>query len=163
MKFECLDFPFKPNIRHIFCLVFLGWPRNQNIGTQILISAANAPFLKLWLQTYRDYKPSLWYYNAAEAPTKLILSQRPQLVNRVEELFGVHNLADKLYGVNQWSDWKDYYSIHLLSRHRDYLVKSDVEQSGILDFDEINIQNYTKAFGKMARSIWNDMRVVKEL
>ena len=128
-----------------------------------MISAANAPFLKLWLQTYRDYKPSLWYYNAAETPTKLILSQRPQLVNRVEELFGVHNLADKLYGVNQWSDWKDYYSIHLLSRHRDYLVKSDVEQSGILDFDETNIQNYTKAFGKMARSIWNDMRVVKEL
>ena len=117
------------------------------------------------MQTYRDYKPALWYYNAAEAPTQRILSQRPELVNRVEELFGVQNLAEKLYGTNanEWPEWKNYYSIHLLARHRDYLVKSDVEQSKILNFDENNIKNYTKTFGEMARSIWNDERVLKEL
>ena len=107
----------------------------------------------------------MWYYNAAEAPTQRILRQRSDLVNRVEELFGVHNLAEKLYGTesNQWPEWRNYYSIHLLSRHRDYLVKSDVQQSNILDFDEKNIQNYTKTFGEMARSIWNDERVRREL
>ena len=117
------------------------------------------------MQTYRDYKPALWYYNAAEAPTQRILLHKPELVNRVDELFGVHNLAEKLYGTDakQWPEWKNYYSIHLLSRHRDYLVKSDVEQSGILDFDESNIQTYKKSFGEMARSIWNDERVLKEL
>ena len=107
----------------------------------------------------------MWYYNAAEAPTQRILSQKPELVNRVEKLFGVHNLADKLYGTDskQWTEWKTYYAIHLLSRHRDYLVKTDVEESGILDFDEKNIQGYKKTFGEMARSIWNDERVLKEL
>ena len=142
-----------------------GWPINQNIGTQIIISIPNAPFLKLWLQTYRDYKPAYWYYNAAEAPTQYILSQRPYLVNRVKELFGVHNLAEKLYGTEakHWTEWKNYYAIHLLARHRDYLVKSDVEETKILEFNETNIQNYTKTFGEMARSIWNDNRVLKEL
>lgn len=142
-----------------------GWPIGQNIGTQILISPPNSPFIKLWLQTYREYKPALWYYNAAEAPTQNILSKHPELVNRVEELFGVHNLAEKLYGMkaSEWTGWKDYYSIHLLSRHRDYLVKDDVQTSGILEFDEKNIQNYTKVFGEMARSIWNDERVLREL
>ena len=144
----------------------LGWPKEQNIGTQILISAPNAPFLKLWLQTYRDYRPALWYYNAAEAPTQNILKRRPDLVNRVEELFGVRtNLADKLYGTEakDWAEWKNYYAIHLLARHRDYLVKHDVELSNILDFDEQNIQNYTRTFGEMARSIWNDNRVLNKI
>ena len=81
-----------------------GWPIGQNIGTQILISPPNSPFIKLWLQTYREYKPALWYYNAAEAPTQNILSKHPELVNRVEELFGVHNLAEKLYGMKA-SEW----------------------------------------------------------
>ena len=145
--------------------LFLGWPKDQNIGTQILISPPKAPFIRLWLKTYREYKPALWYYNAAEAPTQNILSKYPELVNRIEKLFGVHNLAQKLYGLNAgaWTGWKDYYSIHLLSRHRDYLVKEDVERSQIVDFDEKNIQNYTKVFGEMARSIWNDERVLKEL
>ena len=107
----------------------------------------------------------MWYYNAAEAPTQNILSKHPELVNREEELFGVHNLAEKLYGMkpSEWTGWKDYYSIHLLSRHRDYLVKDDIQTSRILEFDEKNIQNYTKVFGEMARSIWNDERVLREL
>ena len=61
-----------------------------------------------------------------------------------------------MYGQQQnWNDWKNYYSIHLLARHRYYLHPEDIEQSGIKIFDEKNIQNYTKTFGIIARSIWN--------
>lgn len=33
----------------------------------------NARLLKYWLQLYREYRPSMWYYNAGEAPTRDIL------------------------------------------------------------------------------------------
>ena len=61
----------------------------------------------------------MWYYNAGEAPTKNILEKNPNLVTRIPKLFGVQSLAKELYGQQQnWNDWKNYYSIHLLARHR---------------------------------------------
>ena len=33
----------------------IGWPINQNIGTQIVIAKPKSRFLKLWLQSYQDY------------------------------------------------------------------------------------------------------------
>ena len=65
----------------------IGWPKDQSIGTQIVIAKPNANFLKLWLQSYRDYRASMWYYNAGEAPTKNILSKQPDLVHRHSDLF----------------------------------------------------------------------------
>ena len=56
----------------------LGWPEKQNIGTQIIIAKPGAKFLKLWLQSYKDYRASMWYYNAGEAPTKIILAKNIQ-------------------------------------------------------------------------------------
>ena len=100
------------------------------------------------------FRPTAWYYNAAEAPTKQILTRRPDLITRIKVKFGVQNLADKLYLESDFN-WKNYYAVHLLSRHRDYLAKMDVEQSKILNFDEFNVQNYSRTFGQMARSIWN--------
>jgi len=132
----------------------LGWPEGQFIGTQVIVARPNSYFLRLWLLTYKDYRPSAWYYNAAEAPTKQILVRRPDLITRVKEKFGVQNLADKLY-LDTDFNWGDFYTIHLLARHRDYLAKKDVEQSKILNFDENNIQDYDKSFGEIARSIWN--------
>ena len=75
----------------------------------------------------------------------------------------VSTLANELYGQTVWKNWKDYYSMHLLSRHRNYLISQDVEESGILEFNEKNIQNYTKPFGEIARSIWNKVEVKKYL
>ena len=37
--------------------------------------------------------PSMWYYNAGEAPTKNILEKHPNLVTRIPKLFGVQSLA----------------------------------------------------------------------
>ncbi|RWS20039.1 uncharacterized protein B4U80_06737, partial [Leptotrombidium deliense] len=67
----------------------LGWPEGDNLGTQVLIATKNARFLKLWLQSYKTYNGSLWYYNAGEYPTKFILEPHPDLVHRIKEELGV--------------------------------------------------------------------------
>lgn len=124
----------------------IGWPEGQSIGTQVLVAKAGARFLRLWLESYKDYRPSLWYYNAAELPTQAILSRRPDLVTRVKEGFGVDNLATQLYSTVSWPAWKDHFAIHLLIRHRDYLAKEDFQH--FPDIDETNIEIYPKTFGK---------------
>ena len=81
-----------------------------------------------------------------------------RLVHRVEDTFGVDNLASKLYS-EQWSGWKDLHSIHLLSRHRSYLAKEDVEQSKIEVFDLNNIQSYNNTFGKRSFGVCMKRRI----
>ena len=63
----------------------------------------------------------MWYYNAGEAPTQVILSKNPTLVHRVKELFGVQGLAKELYEDSKF-EWKKFFAIHLLARHRNYHV-----------------------------------------
>ena len=133
--------------------VTLGWPPGQNIGIQLILAKPDSAFIKLWLESYRDYRPTLWYYNAGEVPTLHILNKCPDLVHPVRELFGVQNLAKELYERSDWEGWREQYAIHLLFRHREYLAKEDVKESGIADFDEENILRYNKTFGIMARTV----------
>ena len=128
----------------------IGWPEDEAFGTQVLIAHKNARFLRSWLNTYEQYKPRLWYYNAAELPTSHVLQLRPELVHRVKVKLGVGNLVSQLFST-LWSEWTEYYTIHLLYRHRKYLTPDDYED--IPDFNENNIKNYTNTFGEMARSI----------
>ena len=98
----------------------------------------------------------MWYYNAGEAPTKVILSKYPDLVHRVPELFGVQGLAKELYEEKEFA-WQKFNAIHLLARHRNYLVNDELKE----EFNEDNIQTYSKSFGEIARSIWNRPEVSK--
>jgi hypothetical protein len=127
----------------------LGWDEGQFIRSQVLIAHAKAQFLKLYLETYKTYKPDLWYYNAGERPTVEVLYKNPGLVNRVKLKFGLHNLAHKLYNI-YWKDWKEQDCIHLLINHRHYL---DTFYKDIPVFNEVNINSYNKTFGEMARSV----------
>ncbi|RWS05593.1 uncharacterized protein B4U79_07596 [Dinothrombium tinctorium] len=129
----------------------IGWPINDYLGTQVLIAHKNARFLKLWFQSYRDYRPFKWYYNAGELPTESILTKRPDLVHREMTEFGVHNLVEFLYKNNHPEEiWRSkFYTIHLLERHRSYMVPED----SIGFFNENNIKTYNKTFGAMARSV----------
>lgn len=126
----------------------IGWPPNQYLGTQVLIAHKNARFLKFWYHSYKYYQPTRWYYNAGELPTESILLLRPDFVHRVPYDFGVHNLAYMLFGMRS-PKWRDYHTIHLLIRHRNYLIPED----HIENFDENNIKMYNKTFGDMARSV----------
>lgn len=126
----------------------LGWPPGQNIGTQILIAHQNARFLRLWYNSYRYYRRERWYYNAGELPASIILQPKPYLVHRVPYDFGVHSLVHLLYRIRS-PDWANYHSIHLLVRHKSYLVPED----SISEFNEENIKTYNKTFGGMARLV----------
>lgn len=132
--------------------VSLGWPKGQSIGIQLILAKPNATFARLWLESYKDYRPTLWYYNAGEVPTT-ILAKCPDLVYRVHDQFGVRMLSKELYETPDWQEWRKQYAVHLLFRHRDYLAKNDVQESGVVDFDENNVQKYNKTFGIMARSV----------
>ncbi|XP_022184359.2 uncharacterized protein LOC111043659 [Nilaparvata lugens] len=125
----------------------LGWPPNENIGTQVLIAKKNARFLELWLDGYRKYKARSWYYNAGQYPTEQILAKDKSIAHTVPKLFGVHNLLDKLYGTADWEDWKTYYTLHLLSRH----------PPAPLELNETTILNYTSPFGEISRWILFDL------
>ena len=129
----------------------LGWDDNQCIGTQVLIANKNARFLRLWLDSYQQYHPDLWYYNAGCKPTEEVLYKRPELVHRVKLLFGVHSLVGNLYKT-LWKEWRQQYTIHLLTRHRSYLDKEHLEKWPI--FDENNIKDYPMTFGEMAREVY---------
>ncbi len=126
----------------------LGWPKDQFIGIQFILCKPGAAFLRLWQESYRDYRPSLWYYNAGQYPTEHILSRCPELVHREEVLLGVQDLTDRLY-MQDWDGWKEYYAVHLLNRHRNYRVNRKFEE-----FDEENIKKYyNTTFGRMARLV----------
>lgn len=125
------------------------------IGTQVLIANKDARFLKLWLESYRDYNPDSWYYNAGQKPMWEILVYKPELVHTVQTLLGVHTLTERLYIWDSWDNWRKYYSVHLSVRHRHYLDKL-WNYLRWRDFDETNICDYPKPFGVMAREIYSD-------
>jgi len=98
--------------------VVLGKKEGQNIGTQYLLAKPKALFLRLWLSSYSQYRPSLWYHNAGEVPTQQVLKPCPHLAHVDAGRIGVDiALAEKLYGRLPWPEWRSYLAIHLLSRH----------------------------------------------
>ncbi|PSN31629.1 hypothetical protein C0J52_27549 [Blattella germanica] len=126
------------------------------LGTMVLIAHKEARFLKLWLESYRgDYQPYSWYWNAGQKPMRDIIYAKPELVHKVENLLGLHGLADKLYIWNKWDNWRKYYSIHLIIRHRHYMdtLWNYIKWPTI---DENNICDYPKPFGEMAREVYSD-------
>jgi len=128
--------------RHFECAI--GWPKDQNIGSQVILAHKDARFLKYWMQLYREYRPSMWYYNAGEAPTKDILQKKPELVHRVTTEFGVENLADELYSQN-WTGWNNRYTLHLLSNHA-YLRNN-------ISLEENNFKDCNCTFSTLAQQV----------
>lgn len=110
--------------RHYECTV--GWPENNTVGNQVIFAHKDARFLKLWKQGYKDFHNREWYYNGGEVPSK-ILTEQPELVYRAKWELGVQTvLSDKLYQSNEWNDYVNWYTIHLLSDH-DYLMPKHVD------------------------------------
>jgi hypothetical protein len=133
----------------------LGITDGPYIGTQVLIANKDARFLKLWLESYRDYNPDSWYYNAGQKPMREILVYKPELVHAVKTLLGVHTLSEKLYIWERWDTWRKYYCVHLIVRHRNYM-DTLINNLKWPDLDETNICDYPKPFGVMAREIYSD-------
>ncbi|XP_022705928.1 uncharacterized protein LOC111270137 isoform X2 [Varroa jacobsoni] len=128
----------------------IGVPPKQYLGTQVIVGHRSSRFLRLWLESYRYYKPDRWYYNAGELPTTSILFKKPTIVHAVPWDFGVHDLRAVLYNACS-PRWRDFRAIHLLSRHRLDGVKPGDGRP--ISFNEENIKSYKKTFGEMARSV----------
>ena len=131
----------------------LGWGEGRDLGTMVLVAHRDARFLRLWLETYRQYYPDKWHFNAGGKPTREVLWFKPELVHRVKELFGVHNLAKELYRLKHWDKWRNFYTVHLLIRHRSYL-DSWWNLFWWPQLNEDNIRDYPKPFGDMAREVY---------
>ena len=41
--------------------IAMGWDQDQFIGSQVIIANKNARFLPLYLDTYKEYHPELWW------------------------------------------------------------------------------------------------------
>ena len=131
--------------------VAIGWPEEQNIGTQVIVAAKQARFLSRYLDLYHEYRPSQWYYNAGEAPTTNILAERPGLVHRVKTGFGVENLAERLYK-ERWVGWAERFTIHLLDSHKEYLT-------GTGELEEDNYRECKCTISDMIDSIIKNLEI----
>lgn len=119
-------------------------PDIKSIGTMTLVAHKDARFLRLWLNSYKQYYGHLWYYNAGEKPKLDVLNPRPELVHNAFGHFGVEDLRTELY-VQKWKDWKKKYTIHTLVRHMHdckALVNNDLNLKYPVVFDETNILKY---------------------
>lgn len=134
----------------------IGWRVGKNMGNQVFVAHKNARFLKQWLDTYHDYKPNEWYYNAGVRPTVEVLNNQPHLVHRVAgNLLGVYSVVYQLY-LQQWHDWRQYYSIHLMSRHQ-YMLKRNLTSVATfpVTFNETNTKLYPNTFRDMVQTVFD--------
>uniref|UniRef100_A0A1B6EFU2 Alpha-1,4-N-acetylglucosaminyltransferase n=1 Tax=Clastoptera arizonana TaxID=38151 RepID=A0A1B6EFU2_9HEMI len=133
----------------------LNWDENQFLGTQLFIAHKDARFLQLYLETYRHYRPDLWYYNAGELPTTSILYKNPELIHRVKVLFGADTKFIGDIFQTKWSDWRNFFAVHLLVNHQ-YLLQNVTEKATFpVNFNEQNIVNYPVTFREMAYDVYD--------
>lgn len=138
----------------------LGWEEGQFMGNQVLIGNRNARFLKFILESYKEYYPDEWYYNAGELPTIAILNKYPQLVHRVKHKFGYDASITCPYFYKEYhSDWQtEFYAFHMIARgdtiswkgpcfgEVDHFMKNAV-------FNDDLIRNLNTTFGEMGRFV----------
>jgi len=134
----------------------LNWDENPYLGNQILIGHKNSRFLKLYLESYRNYDRNQWYYNAGDLPTTSILYKNPELVHRVKREFGVNGpeVCPKVYRI-YYPNWqKDFYTIHLVLRGNEISSKDwcfGNNKPLVMKFDEQIAKNLRVTFGEMTR------------
>ena len=85
---------------------------------KVIVAHKNARFLNRWLDSYHDYRPDIWYYNAGDRPVKEILNIHPELIHRVKGEFGVDSKKSlKHFTEEGYDGWRKNDAIHLLVNH----------------------------------------------
>lgn len=135
--------------------ISMNWDENQFLGSQVIIAHKNARFLRKWLECYRFYDKTRWYYNAGERPTTEVLYKEPHLLHRVKVLFGADNSYIAKLFQQKWEDWKDLYIVHLLIGHQYLLHNLSHKATFPVEFNETNIANYPVTFREMAYDVYD--------
>ncbi|XP_049512877.1 uncharacterized protein LOC125940582 [Dermacentor silvarum] len=129
----------------------IGCASNGALGNNLVFFHKNSRFLRLYLDTYRKFNDSVWYYNAGTLPTKAILEPRPHLVHRM--YYGLETELDMLgalYEPHAYPYWRNTFAVHFLSHFRG---ESPHDPLHAAPLNESNIRDYDNAFGQMARSV----------
>ncbi|XP_064458559.1 uncharacterized protein LOC135368925 isoform X2 [Ornithodoros turicata] len=127
----------------------LGWSKGMYMASMVLLAAPGARFIRLHLELYREYNSSLWYYNVGDLPTMRLLWPHPHLIHAVPVLLGTDlNMLDKLYVPGHHPDWRSYFAVHTLIRHRcveeDPLYGHDIDLQNVLFGTSAFVSNDTE-------------------
>ncbi len=96
------------------------------LANGVIVSRRGAPFLRVWLESYRAYQPQVWVGNSVYVPYT-IASILPHLIH-IENKTMVHptyKQLDLLYRTHY--DWSNNYCIHLYEWRSHRLPKSHRE------------------------------------
>ncbi|RZF36312.1 hypothetical protein LSTR_LSTR006576 [Laodelphax striatellus] len=135
----------------------VGWNPNASLSTHVMIAHKGARFLKEYLESYRlAYNPRKTRH---DLPTRKILVKSPQLVHRVENLFGNSLLYKKIY-LDSFPEWKSYYVIDTRFDQVSGLKKEAESRFGVSSgfsngFNETTIKQYPVAYREIVASVWN--------
>ncbi|KAH6940408.1 hypothetical protein HPB50_027558 [Hyalomma asiaticum] len=113
----------------------IGWPPGQYIGSQVIVAHKKSEFLRLYYESYRKYRPDLWYYNAGELPTQEILGPQLHLVYRIPCDFGVHEDITRTLYEQCNDDWRNYTAVHVFFRLRSHYCPLD--KFGPINFETV--------------------------
>ena len=53
----------------------LGWPDGEWIGNMLMMAHKDARFITQFIDTYKNYRPDIWYYNGGEKPVREVSIQ----------------------------------------------------------------------------------------
>jgi len=134
----------------------LGWPDGEWIGNMLLMGHREARFLTEFLETYKLFRPDIWYYNGGEKPVREVLSRHPELVHNEKVRLGVTtNVAWNFYvrtGLWDPQEWQtNYDSLHLLIGHRSDI---DPNYEAYPEITEKNIRWLKFSLPMMLRYFW---------
>lgn len=133
----------------------LGWQDEGNLSNQVIIANKNARFLKLWLESYRDYEADKWFYNAGEKPTIDILMKHPYLIHREKNYLAEWIGTPQMIYLDKSDAWRQHYAIHLLIRHQ-YILGRNLTETATYPviFNEQNILKYEANIKYMALDVY---------
>ena len=90
----------------------LGRELPGSLANGIIVARKGAPFLRIWHETYRDYRPKKWAYNSVSVPS-LLSDLLPHLIHiELKSLVRPNYLETKLLYDSVY-DWSRNYCVHL--------------------------------------------------
>ena len=121
----------------------LGRETKTLLANGVMLARRGAPFLRVWLETYRNYQPNEWTANSNEMAHK-IAAILPNLIHIEKDTLVFPNPAhvDLLY--RKHYDWRTNYCIHLYM-HENYKFPVGPDE----------LTKFNGASGEIMRHIYN--------
>ncbi|XP_054166207.1 uncharacterized protein LOC128963719 [Oppia nitens] len=128
-----------------------------SVGPQAMIVHRNARFLKIWIDSFHDYRADSWFYTGGELPGKLAQKNR-NIINVISGTsFGCSSeVCPKLYAM-YYPEWeRDYYTIHTYIRsnyfyHHGWCMHG--YHTDVLYYNETIVETVNNTFADMCRKI----------